>query len=107
MNTAARLVGAALLPLCLSCQAGDTRGPLDLRMPRAERTMPRLFIVPEPAFATPPAHATLSRPVLAFEDGEGPVAIPRGALRVQLSGDASLSLRPRRNGLAVAWRKRF
>lgn len=107
MNAVLRLGGTLLLPLCLSCQAGDGRGgALDLRMPRSERPLPRLLIVPEPAFATPPAQS-LSRPALAFEDGEGPVSIPRGALRVQLSGDASLSLRPRRNGLAVAWRKRF
>lgn len=108
MSAATRLIGGAvLLPLWLSCQAGDGRGgALDLRMPRADRAMPRLFIAPEPAFASPPALA-LARPTLAFEDGEGPVSIPKGALRVQLSGDASLSLRPRRHGLAVAWRKRF
>lgn len=109
MTASVRIIigGTLLLPLWLSCHAGDGRsGALDLRMPRAERPLPRLFIVPEPAFASPQAPA-LARPVLAFESGEGPVAIPKGALRVQLSGDASLSLRPRRHGLAVAWRKRF
>lgn len=108
MNAACRFGAALLLPLTLSCQAADERtGPLDLRVPRSGgHAAPRFAIVPEPAFATPPA-LVLARPALAFEKGEGPVSLPRGALRMQLSGDASLSLRPRRNGLAVAWRKRF
>jgi hypothetical protein len=32
---------------------------------------------------------------------------PRGLLRVQLSGDAALQLRPRRGGLAISYRTTF
>ncbi|EGJ12511.1 hypothetical protein [Rubrivivax benzoatilyticus] len=111
MNAAGRLAIVLLLlllPLAGATLAAEPRSAVpDLRTSRHPPAAgPRLMIVPEPAFASPQA-ALAARPVLAFEDGEGPVVLPRGALRVQLSGDASLTLRPRRDGLAIAWRKRF
>ncbi|MBZ8140927.1 hypothetical protein CLD22_13575 [Rubrivivax gelatinosus] len=108
MRAAARaLCAALLLPAGFACQANDSvLERLDLRVSRPERHAPRFMLVPEPAF-TMPAPNTLSRPTLAFKDGEGPLSLPVGALRVRLSGDSSLSLRPRSHGLSVAWRKRF
>ncbi|MCK7494321.1 MAG: hypothetical protein MZW92_26405 [Comamonadaceae bacterium] len=101
---AARAACLLLLPASAACLADSALERLDLRVPGRQQAAPRFMLVAEPVTEL---RRDVDAPRLAFVANESPVDLPVGALRMRLSEGSSVSLRPRRGGVALSWRKRF